>query len=172
MTRTAGNRCKRTGRRAYRPSLDALECREAPGALGLGPVAMNSAPMDDVHLHKINAHGQGEITSYNMATGQVTTSGMIDNGLLRGTTQFSAQFIDAQGDYVGSTTIVTNQGTVALTDVGVLRPNGTFTDNATITGGTGRFDGATGSLVFEGHELADGVHFIDDSITGSIYLDQ
>jgi hypothetical protein len=101
-------------------------------------------------------------------TGQVTTSGSIDNGVLRGTTAFSAQVIDAAGDYVGATTVVTKHGTVTLSDVGTLNPNGTFIDHATVTGGTGRFAGATGGLLFLGHELADGVHFLDDSITGTI----
>ena len=107
-----------------------------------------------------------------MTTGKATTSGMIDNGLLRGTTQFSGQFIDAKGDYVGSLTIVTKQGTVFVTDVGNLNAAGQFTDTGTIIGGTGQFEGATGSLLFLGHELADGVHFVDDSITGEICYDQ
>ncbi len=98
------------------------------------------------------------------------TSGQINNGPLRGTTAFSAQITDAQGDYVGSTTIETKHGKVFLTDTGILNPDGTFTDHATITGGTRRFEGATGKLVFKGHELSDGVHFVDDSITGTVAL--
>jgi hypothetical protein len=120
----------------------------------------------------INARGEGLITSLNPVTGQATTHGAIDNGLLRGTTSFAAQFIDAKGDYVGTTTIVTSQGTLTLADVGVLNADGTFTDHALVTGGTGRFAGATGELVFQGHELADGVHFLDDSITGEVCIDQ
>jgi len=148
-----------------------LERREVLSAPAGSPVAIQSAPACNVHCHEINAGGEGQITSFS-PTGQVTTSGTIDNGLLRGTTQFSAQIIDAQGDYRGTTTIVTKQGMVSLTDIGKLNAGGTFTDYATITGGTGRFTGATGSLVFQGHELADGVHFLDDSITGEICYDQ
>jgi hypothetical protein len=120
------------------------------------------------HVHQINATGEGEIISFNMATGQVTTTGMINNGLLRGTTAFSAQFVNAQGDYVGSTTIVTKHGSISLSDTGVLNSNGAFLDHATMTGGTRRFEGATGKLVYKGHELSDGVHFLDTSITGFV----
>jgi hypothetical protein len=105
-------------------------------------------------------------------TGQATTQGTIDNGLLRGTTSFAAEFIDANGDYVGTTTVVSDQGSLTLADVGVFNADGTFTDHATVTGGTSRFAGATGELVFQGHELADGVHFLDDSITGEVCIDQ
>ncbi len=65
---------------------------------------------------------------------------------------------------------MTKHGKLFLTDAGVLNADGTFTDNATITGGTNRFEGATGKLVFKGHKLADGVHFSDDSIAGTVEL--
>ena len=148
--------------------VEALDRRDVPSVIGLGRVWDGQLPPGSVHQFKINAKGEGQITSFNQATGQVTTSGSIDNGVLRGTTSFSAQIIDAAGDYVGATTIVTKHGTVTLSDVGTLNANGTFIDHATVTGGTDRFEEATGALVFLGHELADGVHFLDDSITGTI----
>ncbi|MGO9471147.1 MAG: hypothetical protein ACLQIB_41155 [Isosphaeraceae bacterium] len=154
--------------------VEPLEQRAVPSALLAGHVglaASHTSPAD-VRLIKIHATGEGEITSFNQTTGQVTTSGEINNGLLRGTTTFSAQITDAEGDYVGSTTIATKHGNVFLTDTGVLNANGTFTDHATITGGTRRFDRAAGSLVFQGHELSDGVHFVDDSITGTVGLNR
>lgn len=144
--------------------LEELDRREAPSSLDGGADIV--VPEDDGAT--VNARGQGQLTSFDPATGQASTAGTIDTGVLRGTTEFSAQFIDAAGDYVGQTLIVTKHGNVMLTDVGTSNPDGTFTDQATIVGGTGKFAGATGSLVFHGHFLADGVHFIDDSITGSI----
>jgi hypothetical protein len=159
-------------RRRFRLGFESLERRDTPGGLGGGPTPGDPPPVDNVHFHKINARGEGQITSFNTVTGQATTQGTIDNGLLRGTTSFAAQFIDAKGDYVGTTTIVTDHGTLTLADVGVLNADGSFTDHATVTGGTGRFAGATGELVFQGHELADGVHFLDDSITGEVGIDQ
>lgn len=148
--------------------VEALDRRDVPSSMGFGSVSDGHGPPDTVQHFKINAKGEGQITSFNQTTGQVTTSGAIDHGVLRGTTSFRAQIIDKAGDYIGSTTIVTKHGTVTLTDTGTLNPNGTFTDHAKITGGTGRFAGAAGTLVFQGHELADGVHFLDDSITGTI----
>jgi hypothetical protein len=148
--------------------VEALDQRDAPSVTGFVSVSGGHGPPGTVHHFKINAKGEGQITSFNRATGQVTTSGTIDDGVLRGTTEFRAQIIDSAGDYVGATTIVTKHGDVTLSNVGTLNPNGAFTDHATVTGGTGRFAGATGSLVFQGHELADGVHFLDDSITGTI----
>ena len=145
-----------------------LERREIPSAFGAGSITLDSTPLDKVHCHEISARGEGTITSFNRGAGQVTTSGTINNGLLRGKTYFSAQIIDQKGDYIGTTAIVTKHGSLSLKDVGVLNPDGSFTDHAIITGGTGRFAGATGSLVFQGHELADGVHFLDDSIKGSL----
>jgi hypothetical protein len=146
--------------------VEELDRRDAPSSLADGPDPID-VPDNDPGA-TVHARGQGQLTSFNTATGQATTAGTIDTGVLRGTTQFSAQFIDAAGDYVGQTLIVTTHGTVMLTDVGTSNPDGTFTDHATIVGGTGKFAGATGALVFQGHFLADGVHFTDDSITGSI----
>jgi hypothetical protein len=157
-------------RHQRRIELESLERRDVPGTLMQGAIAIASPFSVEVHL--IHARGKGQITSFDKATGQVTTTGRISNGLLRGTTQFSAQIIDAQGDYLGTTTVVTKHGSVFLKDTGVLNADGTFTDHATVTGGTGRFEGATGQLVFQGHELADGVHFLDDQIIGTIATDR
>jgi len=135
-----------------------------------GPAAPGAAPLDGAEIHRIDTRGSGEITSFDKATGAVSTSGQIDRGLLRGATQFSAQITDQQGDYVGATTITTTHGDVYLRDTGTLNADGTFTDHATIKGGTHRFKGASGHLVFRGHELADGVHFDDDRIMGTLEL--
>jgi hypothetical protein len=156
--------------RQRRFQLETLERRDAPGAFGGVSVVPASLLLERELRDKISARGHGQITKFDQGTGQVSTSGCINEGLLRGKTQFSAQIIDQEGNYVGSTTIVAIHGLVYLNDEGTLNANGTFTDHATITGGTHRFKGATGSLVFQGHELADGVHFVDDCIAGMIDL--
>jgi hypothetical protein len=155
----------------HRFQLEPLEPRDLLSAVTGVHTAFRLASPADVRIVKIHATGEGEITSFNQSTGKVTTQGVINNGLLRGTTTFRAQIVDTKGDYTGSTTIATKHGDVFLSDTGVLNANGTFTDHATITGGTRRFDGASGSLVFEGHELSDGVHFLDDSITGEVGIE-
>ncbi len=114
-----------------RPQLESLEQRAVPSALHEAHFGLPT--QSQAHVHLINATGEGEITSFDMATGQVT-----------------------------------KHGSVRLSDTGVLNSDGTFVDHATVTGGTRRFDGATGELVFQGHELADGVHFLDTSITGVV----
>ena len=155
-----------------RLQVETLETRNTPGAFVGGLVGVASAPLDAMQSHKINTHGHGQITSFDQTTGRVSTSGVIDGGLLRGATQFSAQIIDQQGNYVGATTITTKHGDVYLQDTGTLNANGLFTDHATITGGTVRFKGALGHLIFQGHELSDGVQFVDDHIKGSVSLPQ
>jgi hypothetical protein len=135
-------------RHSYRLELEQLEQRDTPSS--------------------IHTTGAGQLTSLNPATGQATTAGSIDTGVLKGTTQFSGQYIDAQGDYIGQLVIVTRHGNVLVSDVGKVNADGTFTDHGTIVGGTGKFAGAAGDLYFQGHFLADGVHFVDDSIAGSI----
>jgi hypothetical protein len=147
-----------------------LEQRDVPGTLLTGSCAIRRVHAIEDQLVAINTQGKGQITSFNAATGQVTTFGEIDSGLLRGTTQFSAQITDARDDYVGRTLVNTEKGSIILTDTGTLHANGTFTDHATISAGTGQFKEAIGRLTFQGHELADGVHFLDDAITGSIRL--
>jgi hypothetical protein len=149
-----------------RPRIESLEQRAVPSALHV--MHFGLPHQSQAHVHRINATGEGEITSIDMASGQVTTTGRINNGLLRGTTAFSAQIVNAQADFVGSTTIVTKHGSIRLSDTGVFNSDGTFVDHATVTGGTRRFGGATGKLVFLGHELSDGVHYLETSITGVV----
>src|SRR5947209_18311853 len=100
-------------RTRYRLRVEELDRRDAPSSLTGGPDTIDVA--DDASGATVHARGQGQLTSFNPATGQATTAGTIDTGVLRGTTQFSAQFIDAAGDYVGQTLIVTPHGTVMLT---------------------------------------------------------
>jgi uncharacterized delta-60 repeat protein len=119
--------------------------------------------------HEIDTTGSGQLTSLTATGG--TTVGVIDTGILRGTTQFSAQFTDAQGDYVGTLVITTPQGTLTLLDVGHLNfATGEFSDHETVLSGTGHFTGATGFLDFHGFVNLQTGAFVDDSITGVIQL--
>jgi hypothetical protein len=134
-------------------------------ALGLVAPALG----DERECHNINTTGEGYLTSLTATGG--TTVGVIHSGLLRGTTQFSAQFTDAQGNYVGTLVITTKHGTLTLRDVGHLNfATGEFSDQETVLSGTGRFAGATGNLAFQGIVNLQSGRFVDNSITGEICL--
>jgi hypothetical protein len=146
-----------TSRRALL-RVEELERRDVPSALGASP---------GCHDHNINTSISATLTS------PTSTAGTIKSGLLHGTTQFSATFIDAQGDYVGTLVITTNQGTVTLQDQGNLNATtGQFTDNLTVTGGTERFAGATGQLFDQGVLNLQTGSFANVPLTGTICLQQ
>src|SRR5437867_1516590 len=118
--------------------LEELELRDAPSALGPGPES-----------HKIHGTIEGHLTILTATRG--STEGSIRSGLLRGTTHLDAVFTDAQGDYLGTLVITTKHGTLTLQDEGNLnQATGQFSDHLTVTGGTGRFAGATGELFDQG----------------------
>jgi hypothetical protein len=141
-------------RESHRLQLEELERREVPTALGPDPVC-----------HKINTTIEGHLT------GPTSTAGVIQSGLLRGTTAFSGTFIDAQGDYVGTLVITTKHGKLTLQDQGNLNfATGQFTDHLTVAGGTERFAGATGELFDQGTLDLQTGSFADTSLTGLICL--
>jgi hypothetical protein len=136
--------------------VEELERRDAPSGLG------DCLDCDKIHT-TISAH----------LTSQTSTAGVISSGLLRGTTSFSATFIDTQGDYVGTLTITTRHGTIVLNDVGNLNPTtGQFTDNLTVVGGTDRFAGATGHLADQGTLDLQTGSFSGVALSGVICLQQ
>src|SRR4051812_41991892 len=134
--------------------LEGLERRDVPSALGPG-----------ADWHKIHTEISAQLTS------PTSTAGSIQGGLLRGTTEFNAVFVDAQGDYVGTLVITTKHGTLTLQDQGALNPvTGEFTDHLTVVSGTGRFAGATGELSDQGVlDLQTGA-FAPTGLTGQICL--
>jgi hypothetical protein len=88
-------------------------------------------------------------------TGPTSTEGTIESGILKGTTAFSGAFTAAVEPttlgYTGTLTITTDQGTLTISDVGVLDlANNAFAEIDRVTGGTGRFAGATGTLFVSG----------------------
>jgi uncharacterized delta-60 repeat protein len=140
----------------------------AAAALARSASLLNDAS-DTADTHQIDTTGSGQLTSLTATGG--TTVGVIDTGILRGTTQFSAQFTDAQGDYIGTLVITTAQGTLTLLDVGNLNfATGEFSDHETVISGTGHFTGATGFLDLHGFVNLQTGTFVDDSITGVIQL--
>jgi hypothetical protein len=139
--------------RAYL-QVEQLESRDAPSGFGGGSDS-----------HKIHTTIDGHLTS------ATSTVGTIQSGLLRGTTQFSGTFTDAQGDYVGTLVITTKHGTLTLQDQGNLNATtGQFTDHLTVSSGTGRFAGATGHLFDQGVINLQTGSFTDVPLTGEICL--
>jgi hypothetical protein len=134
--------------------LEELERRDAPSGLG-----------DCPDCHKIHTALEAHFT------GPTSTAGVIRSGLLRGTTQFSGAFTDAQGDYAGTLVITTKHGTLTLQDQGHLNlATGEFTDQLTVSGGTGRFAGATGSLSDHGFANFQTGSLATDAFSGMICL--
>jgi hypothetical protein len=132
--------------------LEELERRDAPSSLG-------------PDCHKINTSLEAHFT------GPTSTAGVIQSGLLRGTTAFSGAFTDAQGDYVGTLVITTKHGTLTLQDRGHLNlATGEFTDQLTVSGGTGRFASATGALSDHGFANFQTGSLATDAFTGMICL--
>lgn len=99
-------------------------------------------------------------------TGPATTAGAItNNGLLKGTTAFAftagptPTAEPGVAFYAGDLTIATDRGTLTTRDVGLFdTARGVFTDVGRVTGGTGVFAGASGTLFFNG-ATADGTTF-------------
>ena len=93
----------------------------------------------------------------------------------RGTVLFSALSFDpivsdALGRLVvpGESTYTTANGAFTVSDVSVFDvAAGTFSGIGRITGGTGRFAGATGNVFTAGHALPDGVSF-DNETTAEV----
>ncbi len=137
---------------------------------GAGSVTFILSGTGHNHVHGVQEFPIDTTISAHL-TGPTSTAGSISSGLLAGTTQFSATFTDAQGDYVGTLVITTAKGTLTLADQGNLNPSsGAFTDHLTVIGGTGQFAGASGTLGdFGTLNLQTGV-FVDAPLTGVIYL--
>ena len=96
---------------------------------------------------------------------------------LRGTTSYSAANFDpipsdTLGRLVvpGILTYTTDDGSLTINDVSVFDvARGTFAGVGRITGGTGRFAGATGDIFTFGRVQPDGVSFAND-VTGQLCL--
>ena len=99
----------------------------------------------------------------------------VGGGVLHGTAEGSFAFtstdpVTGTATYVGTYLITTKHGTLSLDLFGGVIDLATLTgsNDSVVTGGTGRFEGATGGLVFEGGVQPDGT-FADD-LTGTVCL--
>jgi hypothetical protein len=113
---------------------------------------------DDRDCRRINAVGVGQ------ATGPLTTIATITKGgILNGTTAASFMITGAVSPtvltFTGTVTLTTKRGTLTVGIAGTLDvTTGAFDATGPVTGGTGRFAGATGTLRFQG---------VQDLVTGS-----
>ena len=139
---------------------------------GLGNITDIQAQTSGQTLN-INGKGFGNLT-----TGTTTSGIIVGAGILNGKTD--ATFTDSKPSggglidvdattlsYVATVVIKAKRGTLTMQDVGIFdTANGKFSSVSKVTGGTGRFAGATGFLFFHGDTFPDG-RFIDE-ITGEI----
>ncbi len=103
----------------------------------------------------------------------ICTTGTIASGLLKGTTSFTALSL-APGPapstmvYTGTLSITSDQGTLNISDVGVLdTTHNVFSEIDRIEGSTGIFSGATGILFISGNQTATG---FTGKVTGNLCL--
>jgi hypothetical protein len=105
-------------------------------------------------------------------TPPVTVSGNLAGSLLQGSLSLSGVRLTAPGvnpiEFLGPLTITTPQGNVTTQGFGMIDVRaGTFLESGTITGGTGKFKGATGNFTTLGSfNLV--THALNGVITGTI----
>src|SRR5262245_49336355 len=111
---------------------------------------------------QIHASNQSQAVTCSGPLRLCTVGQVTGDGLLRGTTLFTATGLDTStgvnlGDLpttvsdAGTWTVTTAHGTLTTSSIGMLDlAKGLFFDLGRISGGTGRFDGATGTLFFFG----------------------
>jgi len=119
--------------------------------------------------HTIDAIGVGQ----DLGGGQ-TVAQISNGGLLQGTTAASftiTGFVGTIASFEGTITFWTNRGSLTASVAGTLDlATGAFSATTTSLVGTGKLDGATGSLAFDGVEnLATGA--FSEVVQGSICLD-
>ena len=126
-----------------------------------------------VSCHRINAKGTG--VGQDLGGGQVqVTAQVIGGGLLHGTYEASFTIVGFSGtvaSFEGPSVFTVAGGTVTAQVTGTLDvTNGQFQATSTSITGTGRLDGATGSLTFSGvQNLVTGS--FTETITGEICVD-
>jgi len=137
-------------------------------ALAISAVAPATA-LGGTSCHRIDASGVGQDLGLGQTVAQIS-----DGGLLQGTTAASfaiTGFAGTVASFAGTITFTTNRGSLTASVAGTLDvATGAFSATTSSLSGTGKLDGATGSLAFDGVEnLATGA--FTEVIVGSICLD-
>lgn len=122
-----------------------------------------------VSCHKINAKGEGQDLG-----GGVTEARIFGGGLLNGRTD--AMFVITGGsppalEFDGSITFTTKRATLMVAIEGIFNiASGEFLASGPVVAASGKLEGATGMLVFDGiQDLVDG-SFVE-TVTGQICVD-
>jgi len=139
------------------------------GALAVTGVAQaDGSSDDDGGCRTVKANGVGQDLG-----GGNTIATITQGGILNGTT---AAHFDINGGafptftFAGTVTFTTKRGTLAVAISGTFNvATGDFAASGPITGGTGRFAGATGTLTFAGNENLQTGTFTE-TVQGTICL--
>lgn len=144
----------------------------------MSTVIMISQVQAGTSCHRINAKGFGQGTGGTGLPGDpaTTEAQIVGGGLLQGATDASFTFTDTDFTppvlpFDGPLMFTTNRATLTVFLTGTLDPaTGVFMANGPVVDATGKLEGATGSLIFEGvQNLADGT-FVE-TVTGQICVD-
>lgn len=142
----------------------------------MSTVIMISQVQAGTSCHRINAKGFGQATGGTGLPGDpaTTEAQIVGGGLLQGATDAGFTFTDFTPPvfpFDGSLMFTTNRATLTVFLTGTLDlATGVFMANGPVVDATGKLEGATGSLIFEGvQNLADGT-FVE-TVTGQICVD-
>jgi hypothetical protein len=121
-----------------RPRIEELGLRAVPAVL---------LPVAGMHAFRTMLTAQ--------FTPPATVTGSLSDGLLQGSLSLTGIRSTPPGinpiEFSGPLTVMTPHGTVSMQGAGMVDVQaGTFTDTGTITGGTGKFRGASGTFTSQG----------------------
>ncbi len=119
----------------------------------------------------INATGVGQDHGGGQTVGQIS-----DGGLLQGTTAASFAITGISGtvaSFAGPITFTTNRATLTVDLDGTLNlTTGEFSASGDVSEGTGKLDGATGTLTLAGvQNLSDPAGSFTETVSGQICVD-
>lgn len=132
-----------------------------------------------VSCHQINAAGagQGAAPRAGDPPGLIRTVAQIrGGGLVQGTTEAAFQVSGTTPTgiaFTGGVTFTTNRGTLSVDLDGTLDlTTGDFRASGDVSGGTGKLDGATGTLTLAGvQDLLDPAGSFTETVSGEVCVD-
>jgi hypothetical protein len=132
-----------------------------------------------VSCHQINATGvgQGAAPRPGDPPGLIRTVAQIrGGGLVQGTTEAAFQVSGTTPTgiaFAGGVTFTTNRGTLSVDLDGTLDlTTGAFRASGDVSGGTGKLDGATGTLTLAGvQDLLDPAGSFTETVSGAVCVD-